>query len=124
MTLTGLDPLSGTTTSDFCIIPRNTKLKSLKSKKKGQLTVTWKKQATQTSGYELFYINESGSGSWKMEHKIVKGGKKTSVTLKGLESGATYRVIIATYKMVKGEQIYGVDSEIELLRTMKTATVK
>ena len=124
MTLTGSGPLSGTTTGTFFIIPRNTKLKSVKSKKKGRLTVTWKKQATQTTGYEIFYIKVNDSGISKIESKIVKGAKKTSVTLKGLESGATYRVMIATYKTVKGEQLYGVTSDFELFNTMKTVKVK
>ena len=103
---------------------RGTSITSVKAAGSKKLTVTWKKQATQTTGYEIFYIKLNDSGISKIESKIVKGAKKTSVTLKGLESGATYRVMIATYKTVKGEQLYGVTSDFELFNTTKTAKVK
>lgn len=91
----------GTLNFTFTINPKSTALSSLTSKKKKTLVVKWKKQAAQTTGYEIQY---STSSKFK-NAKTVKVGKNstTSKTLTKLVSKKKYYVRIRTYKTVSGK---------------------
>lgn len=94
---------SGVLKETFVINPKGTSLSKLTAGKK-KLTVKWKKQAKETSGYEIRY---STVASMKKATTVtVKGGSKTSTTIKGLKAKKKYYVQIRTYKTVKGQKYY------------------
>ena len=89
---------SGTKTLYFTIKPKATSISSLKAGSK-KFTVKWKKQATQTTGYQVQY-----SASSKFSKvKTVTVGKNTTVSKKisKLSGKKKYYVRVRTYKTVK-----------------------
>lgn len=102
-TVHGKGSYSGTKTVSFKIVPKGTKIKSLK-KGKRKCTVKWNKQTTQTSGYQIQYsTSKKFKGSKK---KLVSGKSKTSCKLTNLKSGKKYYFRIRTYKTVNGKKYY------------------
>ncbi len=98
VTVTFKGNYSGTKKLTFNIIPKGTTVSKLTSGSQ-QITVKWKKQATQTTGYEIQYSLKSNMKSSK-KVTVAKTGT-TSTTIKKLKSGKTYYVRIRTYKTVK-----------------------
>lgn len=89
----------GSRTEYFKIIPKGTALSKLTAGKKS-FTVKWKKQATQTSGYQLQYsTNASYSGAKAV---AIKSPNAVSKTIKGLAAKKYYYVRVRTYKTVGG----------------------
>lgn len=89
---------SGTKTLYFTIKPKATSISSLTAGSK-KFTVKWKKQATQTTGYQVQY-----SASSKFSRaKTVTVGKNTTVSKKisKLSGKKKYYVRVRTYKTVK-----------------------
>ena len=89
---------SGTKTLYFTIKPKATSISSLTAGSK-KFTVKWKKQATQTTGYQVQY-----STSTKFSKaKTVTVGKNTTVSKKisKLSGKKKYYVRVRTYKTVK-----------------------
>lgn len=89
---------SGSVQKTFQIVPKGTKISKL-SKGKKKMTVKWKKQKTQISGYEIQYSLKSDFSSSTKTKSV--GKKKTSVKLSKLKSKKKYYVRIRTYKTVK-----------------------
>jgi len=89
---------SGTKTLYFTIKPKATSISSLKVGSK-KFTVKWKKQATQTTGYQVQY---SASSKFS-KAKTVTVGKNTTVSKKisKLSGKKKYYVRVRTYKTVK-----------------------
>ena len=89
---------SGTKTLYFTIKPKATSISSLKAGSK-RFTVKWKKQATQTTGYQVQY---SASSKFS-KAKTVTVGKNTTVSKKisKLSGKKKYYVRVRTYKTVK-----------------------
>ena len=89
---------SGTKTLYFTIKPKVTSISSLKAGSK-KFTVKWKKQATQTTGYQVQY---SASSKFS-KAKTVTVGKNTTVSKKisKLSGKKKYYVRVRTYKTVK-----------------------
>ena len=89
---------SGTKTLYFTIKPKATSISSLKASSK-KFTVKWKKQATQTTGYQVQY---SASSKFS-KAKTVTVGKNTTVSKKisKLSGKKKYYVRVRTYKTVK-----------------------
>ncbi|MBC8557271.1 M64 family metallopeptidase [Jutongia hominis] len=89
---------SGTKTLYFTIKPKATSISSLKAGSK-KFTVKWKKQATQTTGYQVQY---SASSKFS-KAKTVTVGKNTTVSKKisKLSGKKKYYVRVRTYKKVK-----------------------
>ena len=89
---------SGTKTLYFTIKPKATSISSLKAGSK-KFTVKWKKQATQTTGYQVQY---SASSKFS-KAKAVTVGKNTTVSKKisKLSGKKKYYVRVRTYKTVK-----------------------
>ena len=89
---------SGTKTLYFTIKPKATSISSLKAGSK-KFTVKWKKQATQTTGYQVQY---SASSKFS-KAKTVTVGKNTAVSKKisKLSGKKKYYVRVRTYKTVK-----------------------
>lgn len=93
----------GTYTKTFKILPKGTKLKSVKAGKK-RLTAKWSKQKTQTTGYQIQYTTDK---KFKKSVKIttLPQNKYASKTVKKLKKNKRYYVRIRTYKKV-GKTIY------------------
>ena len=89
---------SGTKTLYFTIKPKATSISSLTAGSK-KFTVKWKKQATQTTGYQVQY---SASSKFS-KAKTVTVGKNTTVSKKisKLSGKKKYYVRVRTYKTVK-----------------------
>ncbi len=89
---------SGTKTLYFTIKPKATSISSLKADSK-KFTVKWKKQAIQTTGYQVQY---SASSKFS-KAKTVTVGKNTTVSKKisKLSGKKKYYVRVRTYKTVK-----------------------
>ena len=105
---------SGSKSLTYRILPKGTKLKTLKAGSK-QLTVKWTKQATQTTGYELQYALNKKFASAKT---ITVKAATVSKVIKGLKAKKKYFARIRTYKTVGKKKYYSSWSAV------KTATVK
>lgn len=103
--------LKGTAT--FTIKPRKVQGVSLKSSKKKQLTVKWKKDAS-VQGYEVQYSTSKKFKNDKI--KKIAGKSKTGVTLKKLKSGKTYYVRMRSYKVSDGRKLYSAWSSKKKVR--------
>lgn len=106
----------GTVTKAFDIVPNGTSISKAKAGKKS-FTVKWKKQKTQTTGYEIRY-----STNKKMKKAtVIKNikAKKTSQKVSKLKAKKTYYVQIRTYKTVKGKKYVSEWSKSKSVRTKK-----
>ena len=89
---------SGTVKKTFTIKPKPTSISKLTAGRK-KFTVKWKKQATQTTGYQIQY---STSSKFKnVETVTVSKNRTTGKTVSKLKAKKKYYVRIRTYKMVK-----------------------
>ena len=85
---------------------------SLKSSKKGRLTVKWKK-GSGISGYQISYSTSSKfTKSTTKSVTITKAGS-TAKTLTKLKSKKKYYVRIRVYKKQKGGKLYGAWSPVK-----------
>ena len=98
------DNYSGNKALAFTINPKGTSLTSLGKAKKA-LTAKWKKQSTQTSGYQLMYSTNSKFKSGN-KYVTVSSNKATSKTVAKLAAKKKYYVKIRTYKTVSGKKYY------------------
>ncbi len=81
--------------------PKGTSIKSVKSPKKKQIKVTWKKKSGIT-GYQIQVSTSSKFKKSKTKAYTVKGAKKTGKTIKkALKSKKKYYVRVRTYKKTK-----------------------
>lgn len=81
----------------FTIRPKATAVSKVTAGRK-KLTVTWKKQSSQTSGYQIQYSTVSNFKKAKI--KTISKNSTTSAILTKLQSGKKYYVRIRTYKKV------------------------
>ena len=89
---------SGTVRKTFTIKPKSTSISKLTAGRK-KFTVKWKKQAAQTTGYQIQY---STSSKFKNAKTVtVSKNKTTGKTVSKLKAKKKYYVRIRTYKMVK-----------------------
>ena len=90
---------SGSKSMTYNINPKGTSVSKVTAAKKG-FKVTWKKQATQTTGYEVQY---STSSNFKKGNKTVtiSKNKTTSKSVSKLSAKKKYYVRVRTYKTVK-----------------------
>ena len=90
---------SGTKMLYFTIKPKATNISSLTAGSK-KFTVKWKKQATQTTGYQ---VQVATNKKFKKNKKTVtiKKQKTTKTTVKKLKAKKKYYVRVRTYKTVK-----------------------
>lgn len=117
-TVTFKNNYTGRVKKTFQIQPKGTRLSKVSPKAKG-ITVKWKKQAVQTSGYQIQYSeNSKFKGNTT---KLVKIGKNKTVSkaVSGLKAGKKYYVRIRTYTMVNGKKtaIYSSWSQSKNIRT-------
>ncbi|MDE6659463.1 MAG: fibronectin type III domain-containing protein [Eubacterium sp.] len=95
---------TGTMSKSFKINPKATSLSSISAQYKG-FTLKWKKQATQTNGYEIQYSTDK---NFKKSNKTATVSKNSTVsqTIKKLTAKKKYYVRIRTYKTVNGTNYY------------------
>ncbi len=90
---------SGTKSLTYNINPKGTSVSKLTAAKKG-FKVTWKKQATQTTGYQVQYSTTSNFKKGNKTVNITKN-KTTSKSVSKLSAKKKYYVRVRTYKTVK-----------------------
>lgn len=109
---------SGTIKKTFTIKPKSTTLSKVSAGKK-KFTVKWKKQTSQTSGYQIQYSTSSKFKSAK--YVTVSGNKSTSKSVSKLSSKKKYYVRVRTYKTVKidgkSTKIYSAWSKTKTVKT-------
>lgn len=90
----------GSAEKSFTIVPKATSISKIIPKKRG-FAIKWKKQASQTSGYEVSYSYWSNFAK-SFTHTMTAGKNRTSFKSKAkLQSKRTYYVKIRTYKTVR-----------------------
>ena len=113
---------SGTVKKTFTVKPKSTSVTKLSSSGKN-ITVKWKKQKKQTTGYEVQY-STSSKFTKKTTHtvRIAKNGT-TSKKITGLKAKKKYYVRVRTYKTVrinkKSTRIYSDWSKAKKITTKK-----
>lgn len=109
-----------TTTLTIIVVPQKETVKSLKSTKKAQLTVSWKKDS-KASGYQIQYSTNKNFKNAKTV--VVKKNSTTSQTIKKLTKGKKYYVRVRAYKTVKvdGKNVskYGSFSSVKTIKVRK-----
>ena len=103
--ITFKDWYSGEVTKTVKVVPKGTSISSVKSSSKKAMTVKWKKQTSQTTGYQIQYSTTKDFSSGNKTITIKKN-KTTSRTIKKLKSGKTYYVRVRTYKTKSGSKYY------------------
>ena len=89
---------SGSKSMTYNINPKGTSVSKVKAAKKG-FKVTWKKQETQTTGYQVQYSTSSKFKSAKTV--TISKNKTTSKSVSKLSAKKKYYVRVRTYKTVK-----------------------
>ncbi|MBE6740751.1 MAG: fibronectin type III domain-containing protein [Ruminococcaceae bacterium] len=107
----------GSFTKTFKINPKGTSLTSVKATKKG-FTAKWKKQSTQTTGYQIQYATDSKFTKSK-KTVTVKGTKNLSKTVSKLGGKKKYYVRVRTYKTVGDKKYYSSWSKAKTVTTKK-----
>ena len=105
----------GTKTLYFKINPKGTYISKLTPKKRA-FTATWKKQATQTTGYQIQYSTSSKFASGNKLVTVAKTGT-TSKTISKLKAKKRYYVRVRTYKTVSGTRYYSAWSAKKYVKT-------
>lgn len=89
---------SGTLTKNFKILPKPTSVSGLNPGKQA-FTVKWKKQTTQTTGYQIQYALDRKFKD--VEYKNINKNTVTAKTVSGVRGNKTYYVRVRTYKTVR-----------------------
>ncbi len=105
VTIKGKGGFTGTQKITFKINPKKTSLKSL-TKGKKQITVKWKKQTAQASGYEIQCSTSKNFTKNATTLTTVKKASAASTVIKNRKAKKKYFVRIRTYKTVSGKKYY------------------
>ncbi|MBE6006202.1 MAG: hypothetical protein E7238_03460 [Sarcina sp.] len=114
VTITGKGNYTGTIKRTFRINPKPTAVSKITPGSK-KLTVNWKKQASQTTGYQIQYSSRSDFKTQKIV--TVTGVSKVSATLKGLAAKHKYYVRVRAFKTVGGTKYYSTWSAAKSAKT-------
>ena len=107
---------AGTASTSFKIVPAGTSISKV-TPAKSAFTVKWKKQAKQTTGYQIQYATNK---SFKSVKKVtVKGPQKVSKKISKLKPGKKYWVHVRTYKKVGKATYYSSWSKAKTVTTKK-----
>lgn len=106
----------GSMSTYFTIIPKASTLTSVTASSKG-FTARWKKQSTQTTGYQLQYATNSKFKSAKTITFV--SNKTTSRKVTKLSAKKKYYVRVRTYKTVSGKKYYSKWSAVKTVTTKK-----
>ena len=110
----------GTLSAEFTILPKTTSVAKLKSSG-GKISVSWKKQKKQTSGYEIRYAaTANGKGAKTV---TVRNNAKSSAVIRNVKAGKKYYVAVRTYRIVKingkSQKLYSGWSKAKTVKTRK-----
>lgn len=114
VTITGKGNYTGTKKISFKIIPKKAVVSSVKSSKKGQLTVKCKKD-TQASGYQIVIAQNKAFTKGK-KSVVLKKNSLVTKTFTKLVSNKTYYVKIRSYKTISGAKYYGTYSTVKKIK--------
>lgn len=106
----------GTKTLSYKINPAGTSISSLTAASKG-FRLTWKKQAKQTTGYQIRYSTSSKMTNAKT--KTISKNSTTSTSISKLKAKKKYYVQIRTYKTVGSTKYYSNWSSAKAITTKK-----
>ncbi|MCM1498892.1 MAG: InlB B-repeat-containing protein [Clostridium sp.] len=98
--VTFLGNYEGTAEFDYTITPKGTSISKLKAKKKG-VSLKWKSQTSQTTGYEIQYSTSKKFTKKTTKNVTVKKNKITSKSVSKQKAKKKYYVRIRTYKTVR-----------------------
>ncbi len=98
----------------FYVIPKTASVKSLKSNKKGQVTIKGSNGEKDNDGYQFQYKHNG-----KTRKVRVKGRKSVTKTIKKLKSGKSFKVRMRAYKKVGGVTYYGKYGKWKTLKKVK-----
>lgn len=119
VTFHGKGNYDGTETKNFKILPKGTSLTKLTPTAMG-FTAKWKKQATQTSGYQITYASNK---SFKNAKTVtVSGTGAISRKITGLKTVGTYYVKVRTYKNVGKTKFYSGWSGVKSVKVLPKGT--
>ena len=118
VTITGKGVYGGTVKKTFRILPKGTGVSKVTAAKKG-FTVKWKKQAVQTTGYEVQYSTSAKFTKKTSKTVKVKKVKTTSAKVTKLKAKKKYYVRVRTYKTVQGKAVYSTWSKAKTVTTRK-----
>ena len=121
VTVTGKGKFTGTASATFKVNPKGTAVQKLTAGA-GSLTVQWKKQATQTSGYQVRYAAKADFKGAKTV--TVKNAKTVKTTIKGLKAKTKYHVQVRTFKTVGNVKYYSAWSGSKSLAPKAAKTTK
>lgn len=107
---------TGKVTKSFEIRPAATSFKQISAISKG-CKVTWKKQTTQTTGYQIQYASSRSFS--KAKTKWITKSSTTSAKISKLSAGKTYYFRIRTYKTVNGKKYYSSWSAAKQIKVKK-----
>ena len=113
-TVKGIGNYTGSKKATFKIKPKGTTLSKVTPGKK-KLTVTWKKQTKQVSGYQIQYGTKKDFSNAKKV--TVSGANTAKTTIKKLKAKKTYYMRIRTYKTVSGKKYYSSWSKAKKTKT-------
>lgn len=105
---------SGTKKLSFTIVPKATSITKVTAKTRG-FAVNWKKQTSQTNGYQIQY--STGSKFSPSLTKLITKNSTTGTTLSGLSARRTYYVRIRAYKTVNKTRVYSAWSSVKTVKT-------
>ena len=105
---------TGTVTKSFQINPKSTTISGIMAKSKG-FTVQWKKNKTQTTGYQIQYSTSSKFNRAKTV--TVSKNKTTNNTISKLKAKKKYYVRIRTYKKIGSANYYSSWSKAKTVAT-------
>lgn len=105
---------SGIIKKTFTIKPKAATISKVTANKKAFM-VKWKKQATQTTGYQIQYSTSSKFSSAKIV--TVSNNKTISKKVTNLKAKKKYYVRVRTYKIVNGTKYYSAWSKAKTVKT-------
>lgn len=105
---------TATSKATIYVIPKTANIKSVRSSKKGQVTITGTNGANDNDGYQIQYKHNGKTRTVK-----APGKKSITRTFKNLKSRKDFKVRMRAYKKVKGETYYGIYSKWRTLKKVR-----
>lgn len=96
------------------VVPKTAKIKSIKSNKKGKVTIKSSKATKGNDGYQIQYKHDGKTKKLK-----VKSRKSLNKTLNNLKTGKPLKARIRAYKKADGKTYYGSYSSWKTVRKVK-----
>ena len=111
---------TGTIKATYTIKPKTTAITGAtrNGSNGSKVALIWKKQAAQTSGYQIQYATDKKFTKDK-QLVTVSSAKKTSKTIKNVSEDKSYYFRVRTYKEVNGKKVYSVWSKSKIVKTEK-----